>query len=110
VRSTLLHRHPELEITISRTIEAARVEEISKAKVNEWYDEFEKTISKYQTTVENMYNMDETGFSIGCIKAAKAVVNKNLETTRQARPGRQGWLSEIECVRADRNTDIKKSV
>ena len=41
-----LHRHPELETTISRTIEAARVKEISKAKVNEWYNEFEKTISK----------------------------------------------------------------
>jgi len=98
-----LHRHPELETTISRTIEAARIKDISKAKVNEWFDEFEKTITKYQITVENMYNMDETGFSIGCIKAAKVVVNKNLKSKRQAHPGRQEWLSVIECVCADGN-------
>ena len=98
-----LHRHPELETTIGRTIEAARVKEISKAKVTAWFDEFEKTITKHQITTENMYNMDETGFSIGCIKAAKVVVNKNLKTNRQAHPGRQEWLSVIECVSADGN-------
>ena len=32
VGSALLHWHPELKTTISRTIEAARVKEISKAK------------------------------------------------------------------------------
>jgi len=98
-----LHRRPELETTVSRTIEAARVKEISKAKVSGWFDEFEKTITTYQITVENMYNMDETGFSIGCIKAAKVVVNKTLKTKRQAHPGRQEWLSVIEFVCADGN-------
>ena len=66
-----LHWRPELETTISRTIEAARVKEISKAKVNEWFDEFEKTITKYQITVENMYNMDETGFSMDVLMLRK---------------------------------------
>jgi len=55
-----------------------------------------------------MYHMDETGFSIGCIKAVKAVVNKNLESKRQARPGWQEWLSQIEWVRAAETRTSKK--
>ena len=46
-----------------------------------------------------MYNMNETGFSIGNIKGAYVVVNKTLQTKLKAHPGRQEWVTVIECVR-----------
>jgi hypothetical protein len=71
------NRHPELETQIGRTIEAARLKEVSKA-----------AIKKYNIESENMYNMDETGFAFGFIQAAQVVINKSLKTNRQACPGR----------------------
>ena len=61
---------------------------------------------KYQITIENMYNIDETGFSIGYIKATKVVVNKNFKTKRQAHPSRQKCLSVIKCVSMEGNVSL----
>ena len=48
-----------------------------------------------------LYNMDETGFSIGVVQRSYVVVNKESKTRYQAQPGRQEWVSVIECVCAD---------
>jgi len=45
--------------------------------------------------------MDETGFSIGAIKGAQVVVDTTLLTKYQAHPGRQEWVTVLECVSAD---------
>jgi len=47
-----------------------------------------------------MYNMDESGFSIGNIKGAQVVVDTTLLTKYQAHPGRQEWATVIECISA----------
>src|SRR6266496_5940606 len=60
-----------------------------------------EVIREHQIEVENMYNMDETGFSIGNIKGAYVVVNKTLQTKLKAHPGRQEWVTVLECVSAD---------
>jgi DDE superfamily endonuclease/Tc5 transposase DNA-binding domain len=96
-----LHRHPDLATVISRTIESARLKETSHKAIEDWFNTFEETIAEYQISVENMYNMDETGFSIGNIKGAYVVVNKTLQTKLKAHPGRQEWVTVIECVSAD---------
>ena len=84
-----LHRHPHLATTISCTIEAARLKETSKQAIDKWFDHFVQVITERQISVENMYNMDETGFSIGDIKGAQVVVDTTLLTKYQAHPGRQ---------------------
>ncbi len=96
-----LHRHPDLATAISCTIESSRLEETSHEAIEDWFNIFEETIVEYQITVENMYNMDETGFSIGNIKGAYVVVNKTLQTKLKAHPGRQEWVTVLECVSAD---------
>jgi hypothetical protein len=83
-----LHRHPDLATVISRTIESARLKETSHEAIEDWFNTFEETIAEYQISVENMYNMDETGFSIGNIKGAYVVVNKTLQIKLKAHPGR----------------------
>ena len=45
--------------------------------------------------------MDESGFSIGMIEATRVIVNATLGTRFQANPGRQEWVSVIECISAD---------
>ena len=99
-----LHRHPDLATTISCTIESSRLKETSHEAIEDWFNIFEETISEYQISVENMYNMDETGFSVGNIDGAYVVVNKTLQTKLKANPGRQEWTTVLECVSADGNT------
>ena len=75
-----LCRHPDLATTISRTIESSRLKETSHEAIEDWFNGFEETIAEYQISVENMYNMDETGFSVRNIDGAYVVVNKTLQT------------------------------
>jgi len=56
-----LKRHPHLHTTMSRSIELARVTDVTKEKIMDWFEKLETTIEEYQITIENTYNMDETG-------------------------------------------------
>ena len=61
----------------------------------------EKTIKEKNIRIEDMYNIDETGFAIGVIQRSYVVVNKESKTRYQAQPGRQEWVSVVECICAD---------
>lgn len=95
-----LHRNPQLVTIISCTIEAARLKETTKEAIENWFDQYTEAIAEHKILDENKYNMDETGNSIGAIKGAHVVVDKTLQTKYQAHPGRQEWVTAVECVSA----------
>ena len=64
--------------------------------VNKWFDVFEATMSEYGIQPQDVYNMDETGFSIEMIQALRAVVSTDISTQYQAHPGQQEWVSIVE--------------
>ena len=45
--------------------------------------------------------MDESGFSIGTIEATRVIMGAEDRHRWQAQPGRQEWVSAIECISAD---------
>jgi len=45
--------------------------------------------------------MDETGFSIGMIQASRVIINAAIRSRFQANPGRQEWISVVECICVD---------
>ena len=46
--------------------------------------------------------MDETGFEIGTERCSRVIIKKEaLKTRYVAHPGRQEWVSAVECVCAD---------
>jgi len=45
--------------------------------------------------------MDETGFSIGEKEATRCIINAQIRQQFQAKPGRQEWVSVVECICAD---------
>ena len=96
-----LHRHTELATAICCTIEAARIKETTKEAIDKWFDHFSQVVAQHQISTENIYNIDESGFSIGEIKGAQVVVNKTLMTKYLAHPGRQEWVTVVECISAD---------
>ena len=59
-----IKRHPYLKTTLSRSIEAARIKDITVEAMVEWFKKLEDAIDVHQITMENIYNMDETGITI----------------------------------------------
>src|SRR5205814_1713611 len=56
-----IKRHPYLETTISQSIEASRIKDVTKEVAVNFFDALEACIAEYQILWENVYNMDETG-------------------------------------------------
>jgi hypothetical protein len=61
----------------------------------------ESIINEFDIQPCDIYNMDETGFSIGSIKATRVIVDRTQNIRYSAYPGRQEWVSAIECISMD---------
>src|SRR2546421_1871811 len=59
------------------------------------------TKTERKIITENIYNMDETGFAIGTLESNRIIIDSTLRTKFQAQPGRQEWVSILECICAD---------
>jgi len=83
-----MSRHPQLQIVIPHLIEATRVKDTSLGAFQGWFDSIGAAIAEYNIQLENMYNADESGFSIGTIEASKVIINRYICERYQALPGR----------------------
>ena len=99
--SRFLTRHPELSAVMPEQIDAARVKETSYAVLNKWFVDVESIIRDYNIQPRDIYNMDETGYSIGSIKATRVIIDKTKNIRYSAIPGRQEWVSVIESISMD---------
>jgi len=52
------------------------VKETSYAVLNKWFVDVESIIRDYNIQPRDIYNMDETGYSIGSIKATRVIIDK----------------------------------
>src|SRR5438105_4174353 len=93
--------HEQLQTVAGHTIEGSRVKESSPEKLMRWFNEFKRVVEEYKVDVKNIYNMDEMGFSIGTMQASSIIIDKKMRTQFQASPGRQEWISIVECVSMD---------
>ena len=64
----LIH-HPQLASIMLEQIDTARVKETSYDILQKWFTEVKSIIDEHHIQPYNIYNMDETGYSIGNIKA-----------------------------------------
>jgi hypothetical protein len=94
-------RHPLLKRARVQKIERLRVKEIYREDVIEWFDELDKLIRECNIKRENIYNMDETGSSIGTLQRKHVIVNKMEQAQGKIEPGRQEWVTVVECICAD---------
>jgi Tc5 transposase DNA-binding domain len=70
-----LSRHPELNSVLPQSIDAVRVKGTSPERLQRWFDDLKKVVTGYNIKSENMYNMDESGFSIGEKEARRRIIN-----------------------------------
>lgn len=94
-------RHPELASVRPRSIDAVRVKDTSPERLQRWFDDLEKVWTEFNIKPENAYNMDESGFAIGEKEAGRCIINATIRQQFQAKPGRQEWVSVVECICTD---------
>ena len=70
-------------------MEIAWGKEITKSAILIWFEQCESIIDKFDILTENIYNMDETGFSIGVINNIHIVVNNEELSHAIMHPGQQ---------------------
>src|SRR5947207_15731318 len=88
--TNFLGRHPHLKTIVGQTIESSRIQGTLPNVLKKWFDAFyEEVETDPEVLLENVYNMDESGFSIGTIKAGCVIVNTSIHSKLQAQPGRQ---------------------
>ena len=99
--ANFIERHSEIQTVVGHAIEKSRIEGTMAPVLRKWFDAYKSAVVDDPNVLdENVYNFDETGFSIGTIKAGKVVINRVVKNSYRAQPGRQEWVSVIECVSA----------
>ncbi|PQM43531.1 hypothetical protein VC83_09658 [Pseudogymnoascus destructans] len=77
---------------------------VTKQVVQGWFDVYKDLITRLDIKEYNVYNMDETGFSIGTMESTRIIIESTLRTHHQAHQGRQEWVSAVECICMDGTT------
>jgi uncharacterized Zn finger protein len=71
-----LGRHSELKTVVGKSIKKARIKGTFVDTLKKWFQAFEMTVIKDEEVLpENVYNMDESSFSISTIKASRVIIN-----------------------------------
>ena len=96
-----IQRHPSLQTAYARRIDASRIKETTVDAVMRWLNTVRETIEQYDVAAKDIYNMDESGFAIGSTQGACVVIDSRIRSQFQARPGRQEWVTVIECICGD---------
>ena len=108
---SFLRRHRHLKTIMTRAIEMSRMKEVTKEQVLHFNEEFRRLIKEHNIRLEDIFNVDETGFyycqilwqlsvgcSIGTAQTSNCVVDISASKAYEAQPGRQEWVTVIECV------------
>ena len=67
--------HPQLESARKKCIEAARIKDVSVERLTKWFEDLQQIIDKHNIDLENIYNIDESGFAIGDVEASQRIIN-----------------------------------
>jgi len=96
-----LKRYPNLGTVRSHAMDLARWRDTSPESINEWFDAFEDAMRTHHFNTSDIYNMDETGFAIGTSQSNRVVIDTTLRTRYKVEPGRQEWVTAVECICGD---------
>ena len=95
-----MKRQSKLQTEWAEKIELVR-SEVTVESLEEFFVELRYIVQEFNIQEEDIYNMNETGFNIGDYKTWHVVVDTSVQFRYQAQPGRQEWVTAVECICAD---------
>lgn len=93
-------RHPEIQGIWTRQIDNARYKAVNTANIERWFQAVQDLYFEHQYAPKHIYNMDESGFSVGTSQKSRALVNIREKSSWKVIHGRQEWITAIECISA----------
>jgi DDE superfamily endonuclease/Tc5 transposase DNA-binding domain len=98
-----LQRHPELKTGKTRAMDVKRLTALDPTIIERFFSEFERLRSEYSVEIDDIYNMDETGFQLSQTTANFVVYDPALGRPIAPAPeGNHQWATIIECVGINR--------
>ena len=73
-----MRRHPELLCIVAWKIDVSRVKGTTPEAISTFFEDLKRVLEEYNISIENIYNMDESGFAIGEIKASKYIIDARI--------------------------------
>jgi len=99
----LIQRHPELKTGKTRPLDVKRLLALDPMIIERFFLEFERLRSDYLVEIDDVYNMDETGFQLSQTTANFVVYDPALGRPIAPKPeGNHQWATIIECVGINR--------
>jgi hypothetical protein len=92
--------HPDIQGVWTRKIDGSRHKAMSVETVKTWFDAVTELRLQHKYTPERIYNMDESGFAVGESQSSRALVNIREDSSWKVVPGRQQWITAIDCISA----------
>lgn len=93
-------RHPDLKGCYSRQLESNRAKEATSEKIQAWFDAFQTRLNERKYKLDNIYNMDETGFAVGSTQSTRIIVDSTQKSNWKVTAGKQEWITVLECINA----------
>jgi predicted HTH domain antitoxin len=94
-----INRHDEITTRFSRRYNHQRAKCEDPKIILEWFNRVQITIMQHGIALEDIYNFDETGFTMGLVATAKVVTRAEmLSQPFLIQPGNREWVTSIECI------------
>lgn len=95
-----LKRFPQYYVRKRKPIADARKQTHNPTIIAEWFGRLRKAILQYNILPEDFYNMDETGYRIGCGRATKVITRRQHTRLYSNDPDNRDHVTGIECIAA----------
>ena len=96
----LRSRHPTIKGAYIRQLEAGRVVGTSYKVIASYFDALSTLFLENSYLPDDIYNFDESGFSLGTSISTRVLTNSKKRAPRKKIPGRQEWVTAIEGISA----------
>ena len=94
-----LTRHRDIKVKPQKPLAAERKEAHSPEEIRAHFRRFREAREKYGVLDEDIYNVDETGFRIGCGRV-QYVLTRSSQKIYGADPDNRESLTSVECISA----------
>lgn len=96
-----LKRHQDLKTRYIRKYNYERALCEDPTVIGGFFKDLERAFTEYGIIPEDIWNFDETGFSMGIISTAKVICSSDRKgKPRLLQPGNREWVTAVECVSA----------
>jgi hypothetical protein len=82
-------RHPRIKTCFSRTIDTARSTALDFSTIKSYFDNLRDVLHEHKYPPSAIYNVDETGFSIGSSRKSVVLLDQLNQRREKKQPGRQ---------------------